>query len=312
VAGKMHVLKQYLAGVWARSEMGFVGTGIGSATKRPVVNKAVKKTMTEELEEHLARPAVINRESFNTRKIRDIIAEGRNLRRLVATEAGKDAVWQRLSLFTHLMGEQANETLMTNFLKVMDEKLIYDLGGQPVDWAEDFLLCFQGSAFKFTSPHPVMDALEDWQKRLLKGFLEGTDAGDLYKLDNIDGRGRVVRGLLVEMDFNYQQFKDWTHTPRGEAVDWTKAPRAVQMKSINSATDWQENNLAGAIDKLIAWQKTNPSVTELTLSIKKNPSLDSQGLEEILLDYIGYLRESGAFPSGVKILLDVQPFTFMP
>ena len=210
------------------------------------------------------------------------------------------------------MAGEATDAMRQAFLKVMDKKLIIPEGQGHHEWVEDFLRCFQGSAFKFTTPRPVMDGLENWQRLLLKGFLDGPDLGDVYKLDGIDGRGRVVRGLLVEMDFNFRQFKDWIHTPRGEAVDWTKVPKAVQMKSINSATDWQENNLAGAINKLINWQKTNPSVTELTLSIKKNPSLDTEALETVLLDYIDVLQTAGEIPPAVEILLDVKSFVFMP
>jgi len=169
-------------------------------------------------------------------------------------------------------------------------------------------LCFP-SAFVNREP---LSALEDYQKNLLKGFLSGADVGDIYKLGNIDGRGNRVRGLIVEFEHHYKQYFDWDHTPDGFAVDWTKAPRAVQIKSISSATDWQENNLAGAINKLVDWQKTNQNVTRLTLSIKKNPSLDTEALEELLLNYVGFLKLAPDFPAGVEILLDVQPFVFMP
>lgn len=202
-----------------------------------------------------------------------------------------------------------------NFAKVFDEKLIITgADGKLYDWGDDFLRCFKDTPSAFVNRAPF-DSLEDYQKNLMKAFLSGPDVGNIYKLDTVHWKGRRVRGILVEIDFHHRQFIDWNHTPSGSegfAVDWTKAHRAVQMKSINSATDWQENNLAGAINDLIDWQKTNSSVTELTLSIKKNPSLDSQGLEGILLDYIDLLKLADDFPDGVEIVLDVKPFVFMP
>ncbi len=69
IAHQMHALKQYLAGVWVRSEMGFVQVSIRNAAKKPV-----SKTLppaAHELEEQLGKQQLINRNAWNHKVLRD-------------------------------------------------------------------------------------------------------------------------------------------------------------------------------------------------------------------------------------------------
>ena len=318
VAGKMHVLKQYLAGVWSRSEMGFVQISIGNAAKQPV-NATAKKTLAEELEEQLARAAVINRDVFNTRKILATIAEGANLKRLVATQAGKDAVWQRLSLLTHLMGEQADETLMTNFLKVMDQKLIYDIGGQPVDWADDFLRAFRGTPSSFVNRAPL-DSFSDSAKLRLKEFLSEPFPGYAWTFEDEiteNWKEPIVRGILVELDQFYKgglKAAGWTHLPQREAVDFLDPTGfiAKQVKSLGTVNSATLEKMKTALKDLADFAPGSGR-TKLVLEIHQKPGIASQvdALRNTLESYLNSgVRAS--LPEGTTLKIEVFDYEFIP
>jgi hypothetical protein len=203
---------------------------------------------------------------------------------------------------------------MKNFMTVFEKKLIYDVDGQTVEWAEDFLRCFKDSPPLFVN-RPDFASLEDYQKQLLKRLLSSSDLGDIYKLDTVDWRGRRVRGIIAELDHHHSQYKDWDHTPNGHAVDWTKGQSAVQLKSIASATEWVEENLIGAVEKIITWRGQHAGVNQIQLVVKKKPGLvtgGQGGLEEVIRDYILTRSQTGNYPAGLVIELVVNPYTFIP
>jgi hypothetical protein len=147
VAVRLHWFKMILADsdlgeavVRQAYERGFVACAV-----EPTGTVGMKKAAFDTLETLFSRSG-FDRATFNFKSLLDDLAADGNLRRLTLTQGGEALVSRRAAQLATLLGDDCNETIMKNFLKVADERLVMARADDSVDeFFESFFSCFEGN-----------------------------------------------------------------------------------------------------------------------------------------------------------------------
>jgi hypothetical protein len=181
----------------------------------------------------------------------------------------------------------------------MESKLIYvEAGGVVTEWSEDFLRCMRGNAAEMAAHSPVT-VYEDWQKNVLESLMKDQD---IWKSPPI---GATTRGVIIETILAHTEYKGWTWTAAGEAVDFFKDGVAVQLKTI--ASESSESAMRATIRQLSAFQGAT-TITIRKLDIRAAPGVDTERLASRLNAYAKSALEGNEIPNEVKILISTYSF----
>ncbi|MCW1922551.1 hypothetical protein OKA05_08290 [Luteolibacter arcticus] len=264
------------------------------------VGPSIKESVFEILEKLFTRSG-FQRATFNFKNLLDDITKpGSNMRALVASAGGEALIQRRAAQLAVLLGDQCDETIMKNFLKVAEERLIIlrpAPDGHVVDeFFEGFFRCFEGNPSLMVNADTAELSLSQLSangKAYLKSFLSDPDAGNLWKIDDplwVDEDIAIphnywVRGLLAEIDVYKRVYKSqgFTHHPTAAGFDLSDDVTWVQIKSVKNPGG-AIDGMKKAIDKLAA---SRPDSGDLKLHILAKPGTDTAGLKSALDNYLG-------------------------
>jgi hypothetical protein len=249
--------------------------GLAEAANTPI-SAEVKQIPAEEIEKAM-RMAGYDRNSFGLEQLIKESMKSPAIQKLLLTEAGQKAYLKNMGLMAHVMGDKLDATVAREFIKVMDTKLIsVEAGGIVTEWSEDFLRCMRGNAAEMAAHTPVT-VYEDWQKNVLESLMKDKD---IWKSPPI---GATTRGVIIETILAHTEYKGWSWTANGEAVDFFKDGVAVQLKTI--ASESSESAMRATIRQLSAFEGAS-TITTRVLDIRVPPGVDAEGLASRLEAYV--------------------------
>jgi hypothetical protein len=271
---------------------------ITRAGSTALIEGQVEKTWAEIIKEGLER-AGFDLELCNVEKFVEAACTKPNIKALMLQEGAESAFTQRLALFFHLMGDQVEAQMVNNFIRVLDERLIYTgTDGVVREWSADLFLALEGSPSRLVS-RPVVTSLSDEAKAILKEVID--PAGSVWKSPPI---GFGPRGLIAEAHLAYTEYKGFTWSPTRatvdfveEGIEFVQGGTAVQLKTLSQNTS--SSGLKTAISKL---SKLNDnSIAQRILDIRKKPGLDTEALKNELIEFMDNNRDLVPNPVEIKI-----------
>ncbi len=301
VATKGRALKEAVkdAATWAAksSQWGAININAQNAAKKRV-NGAIDQCAAELIKKpHL-------------KKILDRAFEFPKLNRLA--KEGGDALYDRLGLLHKLLGDELDETLVDNFLKVMEHKLIHEADGKVVDWGEDFLRCFRHNPSEFSS-RAAFSELDDNGKAFLKQFLSDPDAGDMWKLPEWPDQHEKywIRGLVGELEMWHKKYarEGFSHLPNATAFDFQNAATkvSIQNKTVQTVNAGSIQRMKTAINDMLA-SGNAPSDHILVLEVLLKP--DSGNAEVLMRETLQTFLNDIPNGGGARIRLEIREHVF--
>jgi len=311
-----------IRGHWMKKIM--ADSGLGDAIIRAMYERGmlaaaveptgptIKKCAFDILESLFSRQG-FNRATYNFKEFLDDLVPDGNIRKLMAKEGSEAVIHKRAAQIAHLLGDECDETVMKNFMDVVEQRLILERSGGEIDeWIEDFLRAFKGNAAEFVNRPPLDDLSSNGVQRL-KNFLSEPLPGYAWKFEEgleTNWKAPIVRGLLVELELWYRVYKPagWAHLPTSEAVDFIKGVQALQLKSIGTVNSNTITRMKEAVLAMRDYGVSNGK-TDLILDIRKKPGLDTSALQQQLDDYIATLNPSN---NGLTITFNIHEYDFLP
>lgn len=292
-----------IRGHWMKKIM--ADSGLGDAIIRAMYERGmlaaaveptgptIKKCAFDILESLFSRSG-FNRATYNFKRLLDDVVPDGNIRKLIAQEGSEALIHKRAAQIAHLLGDECDETVMKNFLKVAEERLIVTRPDGSVDeFFEGWLRCSEGNPSLLQHADNQGFALSEMTangKARLKQILSDPDPGNPWKFDDpvwVTGENPPIpsnywaRGLMLELDAYKRVYKPlgYTHHPTAAAYDYS-GPKWVQMKSLKNP-DGAIQAMKDAIDALLDAAPTGPA----RLHILKKPGTGSSSLESALTAY---------------------------
>jgi len=277
VATRSAVFKQSLRSTVVSAELrAAIERGLTESGKRKIEQAlGVETSVAEFVESHLARN-IANCNIANLQKIVEHAVTMPNTRRLFLQPGGEGVLLDRLALFIHAIGNSGNDQAILNFLKIFEQRLVFQEGQATVEWTADFLRCFKGNPAEFVNRGPFQSFDADQVARL-KNLCDSPNAGWIWKLDEEPPQGFWLRGIVGELDLYYREYRSFSHLPTAGAVDFIRPPLAVQLKTTNSGSASTIERLKGAMSRLS--QYSNSECTDRLLDVRKRPGVDTTALE---------------------------------
>jgi hypothetical protein len=229
-------------------------SGLGDATIRALYERGMLLAATEptgptiskcafEALETLFTRAGFDRATYNLKMLlEDCLANG-NIRKLVAREGSEALIYKRAAQLAELLGPDCDATIMKNFVKVAEERLIIARADGSVDeFFEGWFRACEGNPSLMHHADTrdlALSSMSPNGKARLKQILSDPDPGNPWKFDDpvwVPGEVPPIpsnywaRGVMLELDAYKRIYKPlgYTHHPTAAAYDYS-GPQWVQM-----------------------------------------------------------------------------------
>jgi hypothetical protein len=318
VAARSHVLKKWAASVAMTIEMKTaVERGLVEAARLPLT-VTVKECPLEVLENAMIRSGY-DRTAYGSRHLVDDLTTRPKLKDLQMMPGRESLLIHRAAQLSHLLGDECNDAILRNFMKVADETIVIRHADGTLDeFFEGFFRAFQGNPSLMTSADDAtvsISSLSPEGKATLKKFLGDPNPGKLWDIDVpaiVDNEPAIphnywARGLLGELSIYKRVYKKagYTHAPTAPAYDFISAAEYVQIKTLKNP-DGAYNAMRKAVDALADLTDLAPP-NRRTLHILKKPGSASDNLLDSLQSYIDEF-----IPIDRKVTVLIQEFELAP
>jgi hypothetical protein len=273
------------------------------ASKTPV-SETMMDSAGAVIENHLAK-VIVDRNFVNLKLLVEAAVEKPNTRRLFEQIGTEWLLFHRFALFMRLLGDNADDSLLNNFLKIFEGRIVVTEAGTTFEWTEDFLRCFKLNPAEFVN-RPPLDPFAESAVAQLKKLCDAPDPGYIWKLDDAPPEGPWLRGILAEVDLYYHEYLSWTHLPAADGVDFVLGVQAAQLKTTRSNTAATIDRMRTAINALISEGRSR-GCSQFKLDIRKKPGLDTTTMQAELDAYFETRLAQGE--SGFVV---IQEYEFIP
>lgn len=213
----------------------------------------------------------------------------------------------------HILGDDFNEEIGRNFLKVADEVILVRKADDTVEeFFEAFFRAFEGNPGLMVSADAgatfSKSSLSAEGKATLKKFLSDPNTGKLWEIDVpaiVNNEPAIphnywIRGILAELSIYKRLYKNagYEHFPTAQAFDLKSATEYVQIKTLKNP-DGALGAMKKAVDALI---NVPQPPNGLKLHVLKKPGSASDQLEASLLEYIN--NPNGPIQGRVQLVID--------
>jgi hypothetical protein len=282
-------------------------SGLGDATIRALYERGMLLAATEptgptiskcafEALETLFTRAGFDRATYNLKMLlEDCLVDG-NIRKLIARDGSEALLYKRAAQLAELLGPDCDATIMKNFVKVAEERLIIARADGSVDeFFEGWFRACEGNPSLMLHADTQDLALASMSpngKARLKQILSDQDPGNPWKFDDpvwVQGEAPPIpsnywaRGVMLELDIYKRVYKpqELIHHPNAAGYDFSGS-KWVQIKSVKNP-DGAIAAMIEAIDDLVL---KSPNGAQLKLHILKRPGASSAALDDALEAYL--------------------------
>jgi hypothetical protein len=206
------------------------------------------------------------------------------------------------------MGEECDDMILKNFMKVADEVIVVPkVDGTVDEFFEAFFRAFTGNPSQLAhadDPFYSLSTLPANGKEALKRFLSDPNPGKIW--DNFDETtffNKRARGVLGELSIYKRLYKGlgYSHSPNAAGFDFA-GPKWVQIKT-TKVPESAYQTMRKAVDDLI---DNSPTDKPLKLHILIKPGTNADSLRVALKDYID------SHPDKERLELLIEPFELTP
>ena len=307
VAGRLHLLKKWAASVAVSVEMKVaVERGLVKAAELPVTTTIIQSPV-EVLEQTMAR-AGFDRSKYSIKHLVDDLVDRPNLRKMLLTPGAEELIVRRAGQLATLMGEECDDIILKNFMKVADEVIIVPKADGTVDeFFEAFFRAFTGNPSQLAhadDPFYSLSTLPANGKEALKRFLSDPNPGKMWDtFDETTFFNNRARGVLGELSIYKRLYKGlgYSHSPTAAGFDFT-GPAWVQIKT-TKVPESAYQTMKKAVDDLVTH---SPADKPLKLHILIKPGTNADSLRGSLKTYIDLP------PTNGRVELVIEPFELTP
>jgi hypothetical protein len=282
-------------------------SGLGDATIRALYERGlllgatqptgptISKCAFDVLETLFTRTG-FDRATYNFKSLlEDCLVDG-NIRKLIAREGSEALLYKRAAQLAELLGPDCDATIMKNFVKVAEERLIIARTDGSVDeFFEGWFRACEGNPSLMQHADTQDLALSSMSpngKARLKQILSDPDPGNPWMFDDpvwVPGEAPPIpsnywaRGVMLELDIYKRVYKpqELIHHPNAAGYDFSGS-KWVQIKSVKNP-DGAIAAMIEAIDDLVL---KSPNGAQLKLHILKRHGASSAALDDALEAYL--------------------------
>ncbi len=220
--------------------------GMLLAASEPI-GQTIPKCAFDVLESIFTR-AGFDRATYNFKMLLDDCLADGNIRKLIVREGNEALLYKRAAQLAELLGPDCDATIMKNFVKVAEERLIIARADGSVDeFFEGWFRACEGNPSLMQHADAQDLALASMSpngKARLKQILSDPDPGNPWKFDDpvwVPGEDPPIpsnywaRGVMLELDIYKRVYKpnSFFHHPNAAGYDFSGG-KWVQIKSLSN------------------------------------------------------------------------------
>jgi hypothetical protein len=312
VAFRLAVLKKWAGSLAISIEMkAAVERGLVEAARTPLTG-TVKECSLEVLENTMKRSGY-DRAAYGGKHLVDDLTTRPKLKDLQMMPGRESLLIHRAAQLGHLLGDECNDIIVKNFMKVADEAIVIRQADGTLDeFFEAFFRAFTGNPSQLAhadDPFYSLSALPANGKPALKSFLSDPNPGKMWDtFDETTFFNNRARGVLGELSIYKRHYKGlgYSHHPTTEGFDFT-GPAWVQIKT-TKAPEGAYQMMKTAVNDLVTKSPTDKPLL-LHILVREENAATNQ-LKAQLQTYIDTILEPSA---SIRFLpVKIEAFELTP
>lgn len=257
----------------------------------PIIDQGARRPITEVLNEAAEKIGGADGAFAGTKKLLEDALDAPNIKR---NALNIRLFEQRIAQLSHILGDQFDDEVAENFLKIYDKRL---LRGDGIDIFDDWLADIHSSFT--TGERPFLDQIGNNSIARIVLFLKGPNPFSPWKMgfQSPGNLGNAARGYLIELfEMTFGKYQTWTRMDgldssgvmrrvKGlDGVHPTEAGHYLQITSTSSLTPNLANKLSESAAETIAQRGTKLTFDVHWLASNGQPNLTSLNTRKALLE----------------------------